>query len=374
MKKKKKYNVLYVYSGKARPGSGGLDLVVREQIKAFLDEGHSVTFVSRGNYIHPNVKNISFKVTPANLISFLPARYYYNAQHRFFSMIGGFLINFISFDLIVSWTYQSNYLFKIAKKRLIPTLLNCSVAHYKKNKNFNNQSLFIWPQINFKYLEEEYQLSDQILVASDFAKLSFLENSISNDKIFSIGRGADVEKFSFLTLNSKKFRVVFFGRASERKGVLQALDAWKLASIKNGEFLIIGHIPKELKEEIFLRVALNVRILGHLNNPENFLKKCSIQLLPSRLEGMAKSLIEGAACGLITLSTLEAGFPILDGETGYYINRDNVKDISDKIKFLYKHPKKMDVMRKKSREFVMKNYTWPMFRIRFINAVEKSLK
>jgi glycosyltransferase involved in cell wall biosynthesis len=373
MKKKSSPEALYIYSGKARLNAGGLDLVVRQQIKALLDKNFKVTFISRGSYIHPNVKNITFKITPANLISFLPARYYYHAQHRFFSFVGACFLFVMNFDLAIGWSLQSLSFFKIAKKKLIPRVLNCSVSHYTQNIEFVSQPYFIWPQVNIDYLEEEYKLSNLILVASKFAQSTFLKNHLDKEKVISIGRGADFQRFSPSKTKLKKFRVVFFGRASERKGILQALDAWELASIKNGEFLIIGDIPKELKDKIYLKASKSVKIMGHLDRPEDLLKTCSVQLLPSRLEGMAKSLIEGASCGLITLSTLEAGFPILDGQTGYYIDRDNIKDIAKKIKFLYENPSKMKEMSKKSSAFVRKNYTWPVFRMRFFKAIEKSL-
>ena len=168
------------------------------------------------------------------------------------------------------------------------------------------------------------------------------------------------------------FRIVFFGRASERKGIFQAIDAWKIASIKTGEFLIIGELPKEIKKDILLRgSSSNIKFLGHLKNPEKILKTCSIQILPTRMEGMAKSLIEGAACGLITLSTKESGFPILEGITGYYIKRDDINNTAKKIKFLYQNPRKLKEMSKNSHDFVIKNLTWNMFRFRFISAIKK---
>ena len=373
MKYKKKYKVLYVYSGKIKKNSGGIDLVVRQQIEALIEKGFDITLLSRGRFSNPNVKNICFRITPANLISFLPARYYYHAQHRFISFFAGLFLKFNNFDCVIGWQQQCNFLFQVAKKKSINTILNCPVTHVSWEKKSLDQPNFIWPNIPNEYIKKEYHFSDRILVASDFAKLTFIQNDVPDNKVFVIGRGADTKRFSLLNNNSNKFRVVFFGRASERKGIFQALEAWKFASIKNGEFLIIGAIPKEIYDKIHAFIPSNVHILGHLKNPEKILKTCSIQILPTRMEGMAKSLIEGAACGLITLSTKESGFPILEGITGYYIKRDDINNTAKKIKFLYQNPRKLKEMSKNSHDFVVKNLTWNMFRFRFIDAIENFL-
>ena len=76
--------ILYVYSGKAHPARAGVDYVTRQQLKALTDAGYAVTFVSRGKYEHENVENVCLPFTPANLLSFLPARYYYSLQDHFF--------------------------------------------------------------------------------------------------------------------------------------------------------------------------------------------------------------------------------------------------------------------------------------------------
>jgi len=367
-KKNKPPKILYVYSGKVKPDSGGLDLVVLQQIQALVENGFLITFISRGKYESQNVKNITFKVTPANVISFLPARYYYHAQHRFFSFISGIYLIFKRFDLVIGWQLQSNFLFKVAKNKSIRCILNCPVTHFAfENKAFKKH--FLWPHINVNSLKNEYQISHRILVASDFAKSTFIRNNFSPQKVISIGRGADIKRFSFSKKKQEIFRVIFFGRASERKGIFQALAAWKAAAIENGEFLIIGAIPKELSREIQLNLPANVKILGHLNQPEKILKKCSIQILPTRMEGLAKSLIEGAACGLITLTTLESGFPVIEGVNGYYIKRENVIHAAKMIRMLYENKPLREIMSLNSAKYVKKELNWNLFRTRFIKSL-----
>lgn len=360
--------VLYVYSGKARPTAGGLDLVARQQVEALVEAGHQVTFVSRGRYEHPLVTNITFRVTPANLLSSLPARYYYNAQHRFFSWLGASLLLFRKFDLVVSWVQQSRSLFAMANKRGVRCLLNCPVTHFRGKEGNAVPPHLAWPHVNAGYLEEEYRRADLLLTASDFARNSFLANGISPEKVFSIGRAADPQRFVFSEKPSTPFRVLFFGLVCDRKGIFQALEAWRAAAINDGELWIIGNVPKEIREELLSRLPANAKLMGHRNDPEKFLSQCHVQILPTRLEGMAKSLVEGAACGLVTLTTEESGFPVIDGETGFFIKRDDIQGMAKRLRTLASDPERLAYMARQSAEYVREQLTWSMFRRRFLAA------
>ena len=370
----KQLKILYVYSGKARPSAGGLDLVVRQELQALVEAGHRVVFVSRGRYEHPLVTNITFRVTPANFLSSLPARYYYNAQHRFFSWLGASLLVFQKFDLVVSWVRQSRSLFAAANKRGVRCLLNCPVTHFRDAVGNTIPTHIAWPNVNASYLEEEYRRADLLLTASDFARNSFLANGISPEKVFSIGRAADPHRFAFSEKHRTPFRVLFFGLVCDRKGIFQALEAWRSAAIDDGELWIIGNVQKEIREKLLSRLPANAKLMGHRNDPEKFLPQCHVQILPTRLEGMAKSLVEGAACGLVTLTTEESGFPVIDGETGFFIKRDDIQGMAEKLRDLASDPERLSYMNRQSAEYVRAQLTWPMFRERFLNVVAHNIE
>lgn len=361
--------ILYVYSGKARPNSGGLDLVVRQQIQALIEAGHRVIFVARGKYEHPQVTNICIRVTPANLISFLPSRYYYNAQHRFFSMLGAFVVKLKRVDIAMSWVKQGRWLFKVANKSGVWCVLNCPTVHYKSTDLEDYPGDFSWPYTGVSYFSDEYESSNIILTASEYARETFYTNGYSKNKVISIGRGADTQRFFWAEKQAKPFRTIFFGRASDRKGIFQAIDAWKLAGIINGELWIVGDVPKEIKEKVAHVLPNNAKLFGHRNDPENYLSQCHVQILPTRLEGMAKSLIEGAASGLVTITTKESGFPVIEGETGYYVDRNDIKSMAGHLLNLSMDFDRLHDMCKKSSKYACAQFEWAAFRERFLNAL-----
>jgi glycosyltransferase involved in cell wall biosynthesis len=363
-------NVLYVYSGKSRLNAGGLDLVVRQQMQALVDEGFNVTFLSRGSFIHPLVKNITIKITPANVLSILSARYYYNAQHRFFAMVASWLLGQDEFDLTIGWLQQSRSLFRKANNLGIPCALNCTVDYYKSRKDAFLPKYY-WPYTNAKYLDEEYNRADILLAPSLLTKESFIKQGIPESKIACIGRGADISRFISGARPASPFRLVFFGRVGDRKGIFQAIKAWNKADLKDGEFWIIGDVEKEAMDEIKKYSIKNVILKGFSSVPEGLLKQCHVQILPTLFEGMAKSLVEGAACGLVTIATRESGFPITEGEVGYYCQRDDIDDMAAKIIFLAQNPNEWKRMSENSVNFIHKNMTWDIFRLNFIKAIQK---
>ena len=357
--------VLYVYSGKLRKDAIGIDLVVKKQIDALVNSGCKVFLISRGVYKHNLVFNLSLPITPALLFSFFPARYYYNAQYRFFSFLGSLVLAFFHFDFLVTWSGQGLAMLKVAKKKKIRSFLNCQSSH----KKIYTRDDYLWPYIKLSQIQAEYKIADFLLLPSNFSKSTFLSEGFKKNTLVEIGRGVDLSRFFSGLKKSQPIRVVFFGSVTERKGIFQALRAWKLADLKDSEFLVIGNIPKEIFHEVLSFSAPNIRFLGFQKYPEKYLSTSHIQILPTLFEGMAKTLIEGSACGLVTLTTKNSGFPILDGINGFYIDRENIDEYAKKLTLLASDRKLLNFMGKKSEQYVKQYLTWEQFQQKFISGI-----
>ena len=363
--------ILYVYSGKAR--SGGLDLVVRQELQALVGAGNSIDFFARGSYKAPEIRNLTLRYTPANLISSLPARYYYSAQNRFFSQLGSLLLRLGDYDLVIGWSTQARNLFRAANKAGVLCVLNCPNRHFNSPLRNTSQENYLWPAYREHDLEEEFQRADLLLTASESARKTFLINGY--EQVASIGRGADLSRFSIPDERQETpFRVIFLGRVCERKGIFQLLEAWKKALLSNAELWIVGSIPKEIENSVRHSADSTVTFWGHQAHPEKLLTQCHVQILPSCDEGMAKSLVEGAACGLATLATRESGFPIQDGVTGYTINRDDTQDIAARLHELATNRQLCKKMGESGAEYVQNHLTWEKFRSRFMMEITSHIQ
>lgn len=365
--------ILFVYSGKAQ--KGGLDLVTRQELQALTEAGNSVDFFARGSYRIPGVRNLTLRWTPANLISFLPSVYYYNAQNRFFSLLGSFLVRLGNYDMVIGWVRQSRTLFRAADKAGVYRVLNCTNWHFNYPLGEVEEERRLWPAYKWSDREEEFQRADLLLTASDFARDTFLVNNYEKEKVVSIGRGADLSSFSMADERPEKlFRVIFLGRVCERKGIFQLLEAWQKAALSSAELWIVGSIAKEIEKEVRHSADSTVTFWGHHEHPEKYLKQCHVQVLPSRNEGMAKSLVEGAACGLVTLATRETGFPIQEGVTGFVIKRNDTEAIAVRLHELAENPQRCRSMGRAASEYVKNNLSWEMFHSGFIAAITSHLR
>lgn len=133
--------------------------------------------------------------------------------------------------------------------------MNCQ-SSIKESREKNN---YFWPYINTRQIQLEYSLADFLLLPSDFSRNIFLSKGFSNKTLINITRGVDLIRFYPKRKNYKLIRVIFFGSVSERKGIYEALEAWKLANLENAELLVIGNIPKESLEKIKSLSVKNVK-------------------------------------------------------------------------------------------------------------------
>jgi glycosyltransferase involved in cell wall biosynthesis len=360
--------MLYVYPAKMR--GVGLDLVVAQQLQALSEGGHRVDFLSRGRYASDGVRSIRIPYTAANALSFLHAPYYYDLQNRFFSMIGSWLLCWRQYEVIVSWARSAGRCFRRAARAGVCSFLNVGTLHHNFPVGAASWIPRPWPALQQRELSEEYRLADTILVASEFARATFLANQVDPSKVLDIGRGADTSRFQPAGRTDGVFRVVFFGRLSERKGVRQLLEAWKLAALPQAELWLIGDIPNRMEETLAPLRGPNCRLFGFRTDPETLLPQCDVQVLLTEKEGMPKALIEGAACGLITITTEEAGFPVETGRTGYLVRRDQPAEVARLLRLLAEQPALRRQMSEASRRFIERHLTWEAFRRRFLQAIE----
>ena len=93
---------------------------------------------------------------------------------------------------------------------------------------------------------------------------------------------------------------------------------------------------------------------GHTDKPMDILLSSSINLNTSSFEGFSLSILEASMCGIPTVSFNfgESVYEeIIDDETGYIIEDDNVEEYIEKLNNLMNNPKKMMVMAKKNKSF-----------------------
>lgn len=360
--------LLFVHDGKMK--GKGLDLVSDYLLRALADTDIAVTFISRGRVDYPHVHCPEVRFNGAKLAFWMSRPYYYGASKRFFSYLGSRELRRNPYDLVMTWARGANSLFREARRRRIPTLLHAGNLHCDSDREQNPERL--WPAINKGYRREEYGLADRIFVASQFAAADFVAHGFSEDRITVLHRGYDPEVFYPSNQVLRKFRVLMCGHLSERKGLHIALAAWRQAALPNAELWLVGSIASEMRAEVARHASKGVVAKGLQKDVAPLMRQCNLNLLPSRNEGLAKVLIEGAACGLPILATPEAGFPVEDGEMGYLISRDP-QDIAQRLRQLHQEPQRVKAMGAAAAAYVAEHFSWADFMRVFREFVESRI-
>ena len=90
---------------------------------------------------------------------------------------------------------------------------------------------------SLKYFKILKNFKLKIIAVNNFHKLQLIELGISQNKITVINNPLNL---SIKKIKTKENSIVYAGRLSKEKGLIELLEAWKEADIKDYNLLIIG--------------------------------------------------------------------------------------------------------------------------------------
>ena len=169
--------------------------------------------------------------------------------------------------------------------------------------------------------EREYAAADRILVLSDFARQSFIDQGIADYKLVLSNLGVDIKRFKPTTeqanarseriLAGEPLRVLTVGSLSPRKG---ALDLFAVASELRGrmKFRFVGDCERDAAaraEKISPNLELLQRVSEH-RLPAVY-AWADIFVFPTIEDGFAAVLAQAASAGLPLICTENCGGPDL---------------------------------------------------------------
>jgi glycosyltransferase involved in cell wall biosynthesis len=220
---------------------------------------------------------------------------------------------------------------------------------------------------------EEYKRADLLLVLSERAAETFRIRSFPEEKLFYLPRGVDVERFK-PGPRPAKFRAVFAGALIKRKGIQHVLEAWHRLNLPDAELWLIGFVHDEAKPYLKEFWRDNLRVVGFVRDPENYLSQSTVHVFPSQWEGSAKVTYEAAACALPQITTREAGDVVRDGIEGIIVKPGDVGAIAAALEHLYRHPENVQQMGSAARRRMVENFTWDHFRTRLLAAYATAMQ
>lgn len=252
------------------------------------------------------------------------------------------IINEIKPDLVITYTIKPNvYGGLICRIKRIPYAINITGL----GTTFQNDGMLK------KIVTAMYKVS------SKKAKVVFFEN-IENLEVFVNlgivkkentqllnGAGINLDKFAFKEYpeNSKTIKFLFMGRVMAEKGVNELFDAMEKL-YKNGydfQLDVLGNYEEDY-EKIINKYENDgwLKYHGYQNDVRPFIEKAHCFVLPSWHEGMANTNLECGAMGrpIITSNIHGCLEAVVDGKTGYLVEKKNANDLYEKLKSFIKLP------------------------------------
>ncbi len=200
------------------------------------------------------------------------------------------------------------------------------------------------PQWLIEKEDEEFDAADRIMVLSEAAKRSFIEEGIDGAKIFVNPCGVDLSQFSPSNSGQNDcFRIIYCGNISLRKGVHYLLQAFSELKLDNAELWLIGSAPAPAFVRLIAKYKSNkVRFLGTF--PQSGLRQLyaqgSVFVLPSLADGFGMVVPQAMACGLPVVVTDHVGAAdiVTDGADGFVIPVRDVGALKERLRLLHDQP------------------------------------
>lgn len=331
----------------------------REQRQGFEAAGLSVHWI--GNHCPPSKNEVakrsfawlSFIVLMSNSFIFRKRCLVYLHMYLFDFYSGTRKLNT---KLVWAYVEMNTRLIRRAKAKGIPVVLDNPIAHMRDyydilkpeyaalGMEFHDKATMKW----VRRAEEEYANSNWFNVGSNFVKQSLVRRGIPADRIVVNHTGVDLEKWKLAhtnrTHNREKTTFVYTGSLIPRKGVHYLVSAWIKAGMEDAELFVCGGETMPW-EKICDTLPENIHIMGSVKHDTliEIYSNSDVYVLPSLLEGFARSGLEAMAAGLPLIITEETGLIDVcdDGIEGWVVPSKNVDALAERLIWCYNHPEQI---------------------------------
>jgi glycosyltransferase involved in cell wall biosynthesis len=290
------------------------------------------------------------------------------------------------FDLIHSGGSKDLWLIvpslKVSKKKT-PLLLSKHLGSYITKKDFLHK--WIYNRVNYV-----------LAISNVIAKNLVDTTTLSKEKILLLHNGIDTNRFDSTKVDSKKIKNEFnisnkelligmMARFSPGKGHEEFLKSAKKLCKKfdNLRFLIVGEPSKgeekyanEVKT-LAANLDINKKIIftGFRNDIPEILAAMDIFVFPSHAEAFGLALAEALSMGKPSVCSRSDGVLdiAVDGETSLLFEKQNWKDLTDKLEILINDKEMRNRFSLASRKRAIEMFDLKVFTDKLINIYNQSI-
>jgi glycosyltransferase involved in cell wall biosynthesis len=275
-------------------------------------------------------------------------------------------------DLFVVWAHYAQRCIPVARAKGAKIIIESGSCHIQTQQRLLEDEYQQWaiaaPPIHPRIIQKmttEYAQADYIMTLSRFARQSFLDHGFAPNKILRAPCGVDVDFFyNPLRTAPTKFRVIFVGLVTLRKGVQHLIQAWHKAGLplNETELVIVGAVNKDFATITSrLPITPNITFTGPVNRTtlRTMYNQSSLFVLPSIEDGFGMVIGEAMASGLPVICSSHTAGPDLftDGAEGFIIAPGDVDALANKIRWCYEHQAQAAAMGVKGMHHITA-FTW----------------
>jgi glycosyltransferase involved in cell wall biosynthesis len=222
--------------------------------------------------------------------------------------------------------------------------------------------------LSAKLEKNALEWADIITVPSKLMYEKYLKKGY---KVFYIPNAIDISSFSQDEDKRYEKQIIYAGRLSEEKGILDLLEiAEKIP--KNIDLIIVGSGPEESKVKEIIKKFPNIHFLGYQSkeNTIKLIRGSDILIQPSLMEGGTSStLLEAMACKTPIIATSVDGNKetIIQMQTAYVVSPKQPLEILDAIIDLLGSSEKQKILSDNAFKLVS-NYDWKNIGQKYLEA------
>ena len=176
-------------------------------------------------------------------------------------------------------------------------------------------------------------------------------------------------------LSKDKFNILFIGSVTDRKKPHMIIEAIQRINDKSYHLSIVGPAPnekyfKELKDLIDKSDLQNqVSLIGSVDREsvKDYYSTSNLMILPSISEGLARVIFESqvAMCPVLVTDAPGMSDIVIDGQTGYVFESNNLDSLSLKIEYIKNNYEEASLVAKNAKGFILSNYSEDNFKFSF---------
>ena len=176
-------------------------------------------------------------------------------------------------------------------------------------------------------------------------------------------------------LSKDKFNILFIGSVTDRKKPHMIIEAIQTINDKSYHLSIVGPAPnekyfKELKDLIDKSDLQNqVSLIGPVDREsvKDYYSSSNLMILPSISEGLARVIFESqvAMCPVLVTDAPGMSDIVIDGQTGYVFESNNLDSLSLKIEYINNNYDEASLVAKNAKGFILSNYSEDNFKFSF---------